>query len=608
MSQEQPSDLLPIAGPSKLSPPANILIIPRDELTSELVFETLSAQNDSEAINTAWQFINTRSDYSAGLVKSLIENIASRFQTEDPGQPSNDITLDHDLASRRSELLALQSRLDTHAMISNIASDNDNILQRHSSPSMDRHDDMQLDDPWAEVSDTESLVTIDNEPAEVTNDMFKPSLPDFLSRPLSLSAIEIAATGDTRSVSLLFDRHTSELEALPLLDALPLWTSPTELTDKIFPLEPDWFIRRIAELDEIGLIDIQIAWIQRGASLGISGLNSVGEELSLLSRLVYDSGLLPAQQREWSLLSWRTASSEDIVKAYLSHATTDTIVADIRRLVLPYLYVLDSQAERAGKPHTTLVSDHLSSIILSLPLTLALPIFECSKATLSKSDRIVQDDQTVARLALAILYGSNTHNEWPVMSAVFECLPVWDVSGGDLLSDQEATATTLDAIAAFVRPSRAGASAPTAKDLYYFFALPFASLSRALDILDVHLESGEILSRWGTPVQLRFLLQSARNKADQIDLAEKMVRRQATGPHTEQRWHALWLDMNKLSGGEDALLRGAFGVLEQKDLETIYLGGLLSLESIVLQTSREFYENAESGNIHTGEMKLAYDW
>jgi len=32
------------------------------------------------------------------------------------------------------------------------------------------------------------------------------------------------------------------------------------------------------------------------------------------------------------------------------------------------------------------------------------------------------------------------------------------------------------------------------------------------------------------------------------------------------------------------------------------------LEIAVLQASREFYENAESGNIHTGEMKMAYEW
>jgi hypothetical protein len=32
------------------------------------------------------------------------------------------------------------------------------------------------------------------------------------------------------------------------------------------------------------------------------------------------------------------------------------------------------------------------------------------------------------------------------------------------------------------------------------------------------------------------------------------------------------------------------------------------LEQVVLETSKELYDNAETGNIHTGEMKIAYDW
>jgi hypothetical protein len=32
------------------------------------------------------------------------------------------------------------------------------------------------------------------------------------------------------------------------------------------------------------------------------------------------------------------------------------------------------------------------------------------------------------------------------------------------------------------------------------------------------------------------------------------------------------------------------------------------LEEVALSTSRELYDNAETGNIHTGDMKLAYDW
>ena len=33
-----------------------------------------------------------------------------------------------------------------------------------------------------------------------------------------------------------------------------------------------------------------------------------------------------------------------------------------------------------------------------------------------------------------------------------------------------------------------------------------------------------------------------------------------------------------------------------------------TLESVALATSRELYDNAETGNIHTGEMRVAYEW
>lgn len=32
------------------------------------------------------------------------------------------------------------------------------------------------------------------------------------------------------------------------------------------------------------------------------------------------------------------------------------------------------------------------------------------------------------------------------------------------------------------------------------------------------------------------------------------------------------------------------------------------MESLVLAASVEFYENAETGNLHEGDMKLAYNW
>lgn len=593
----------------------------------------------------------------------------------------------------------------------------------------DPGEDVELDDPWAEieVDDTQDGSTspviedpwetgssesapqqttaqplvVDAETDPDNDDQSDPpiSLAESISQSIVLSAMSLAASASLRDLKTLSLKHIGQLYPYryAILESLPSWVSPGDVKEQgLLPslgdegLETDWvkkddeenvdlfdayprqhidldarsifphgksadelstwFVSRVDSLDDVGMLDLQLAWVQHGASVGVPHLDALGEDLSLLSRLIYDAHLTPAQHEKWTLAAWRTASESDIVAAYLSNSTPSTIVADIRRLVLPYLYVLESRAERAGKPDTHLVERLLHDAVLSLSLYKVLPIFEASKATLPMPERLIRNDQNVARLALACLYGSDEKEVWSTMSSIFECLPVWDVSGGDLESDKEATATTLDSIATFVRPTTSSVKPPSAKDLFIFFSpLPFASLSRALDILDVHLESGEILARWETAVQLRFLLQSARDKDEQLQLAEKMVRRQA-GSLGPERWPKLWDDMLRLSGGDDALLRGAFGMLSIEDMMKVYLGGVLSsgsefptflfvslaqiadtagfdvarkmirrfeiehdllsasLEQVALVTSRELYDNAETGNIHTGEMKIAYDW
>ncbi|WVR04045.1 hypothetical protein IAU60_001044 [Kwoniella sp. DSM 27419] len=513
----------------------------------------------------------------------------------------------------------------------------------------------------------------------------------FLNQAIALSALDLASSGSLAALEVVCRRHRDEMYPyrLSVIEAIPGWVSPVDLEsagllpslgedgrDKwlavgsssdgnassplstaisaaylppsiravpaSIPARPsplasseltDWYTSHILSLDAWGILDNQLAWIQHGASVGVTNLDQLGEDLSLLSRLVYDAGLSTQQHAQWTLKHWRTASQSEIIQAYLSHANSNNIVADIRRLVLPYLYVLESRAERAGQADPTLVDRLLHEAILGLPLDLALPVFEASKATLPTAQRIVKNDLDVARLALACLYGSEKKDigVWSIMSSIFECLPVWELSGTDPASDAELTSTTLESIATFVRPTTASAPPPTSKDLFVFFhPLPFASLSRALDILDVHLESGEILARWNVGTQLRFLLQSARDVGDQKELAEKMVRRQrGLG---EDGWRRLWDDMGRLAGGEEGgLLRGALGMLSVRERGRVYLGGVLGsgnfdtarkmikrlqaadavdenvVEQVVLETSKDFYLTAESGNIHTGDMKLAYD-
>lgn len=559
-----------------------------------------------------------------------------------------------------------------------------------------------LDDPWADEQEEEEPST----PPRPAMPLPEPSEPPidpstFLLQPITLSALQMATEASVKPLRVICQRHGSDLYPyrLAIVESIPGWVSPGEddvlallpsvwedneheswpngrlnleknLLDHLAPLygiyamnpppahllppahpEPltaegltEWYASRVTSLDRLGLLDSQLAWVQHGAGLGVPGLDAIGEDLSLLSRLIYDSDLPPKEQSKWSLETWRAADPEQIVRSYLANSTPHSIVADIRRLVLPYLYVLESRAERAGQADPGLVERMLNGAVLDLDLHLALPCFEASKATLSMSQRLLKDDQTVARLALACLYGSDEASAWPTMSAIFECLPVWDVSGRDPDADREAMETTLESLAAFIRPTVSD-DVHDARHLFLFFKpLPFSSLSRALDILDVHLESGEILARYDVKVYMRTLLQSARDHDVQVTLAEKMVRR--GHGMDERRWMALWDDMGRLQGGDDQLLRGAFGMLSKEELVRIFLHGLLSagsessfrsgrikltsdfvvakkvirrlepegffsdadLEGVVLTTSKEFYMRAETGNIHTGDMKLAYEW
>lgn len=491
-----------------------------------------------------------------------------------------------------------------------------------------------LDDPWADQANIEAQQQASFEASPEPGPSEPPlDASTFILQPLMLSALNMAASAHLHALRVVCQRHSAELwpYRLAIVEAIPAWAFSTDsemmvllpalqgeresevwpkgklpdkaqdLLDRLAPryglasisetpseLLPSrretpltgedlsaWYLIRVTSLDDLGLLDSQLAWVQHGASLGIQGLDAVGEDLSLLSRLIYDANLPPADLEKWSLARWKRTSEDDIVRTYLSSSTPESIVDDIRRLILPYLYVLESRAERAGKPDPGIVERMLNNVILDLPLRLALPCFEASKATLRGPARLIKDDQTVARLALACLYGSEARDSWAIMSAIFECLPVWDVSGGDLESDKEATATTLESIASFIRPSVSSNEAHGARYLFIFFKpLPFSSLSRALDILDVHLESGEILARWDVRVYLSTLLQSATDSNEQITLAEKMVRRQRG--IDERRWMQLWEDMCKLQGGDDQLLRGAFGMLPRKELMRIFLGGLLS--------------------------------
>ncbi|KAF8140376.1 secretory pathway protein Sec39-domain-containing protein [Boletus edulis] len=382
------------------------------------------------------------------------------------------------------------------------------------------------------------------------------------------------------------------------LDSHRSQTDATACTEPLGPKELSaWYKRRVdIIISSTGILDIALATVQHGASHGVPDLDELGEELSLLSRLVYDSPQPhePQDSQDWTLSRWQSMQPAEVVGAYLAHSSPETVAKDITRLVMPYLFP--------------------------------------SKATLPVTHRIIRNDEDVARLALACLYGSDSCTEWSTMSSVFECLPAWEIKPGTEDEADEADATIIS-LGTFVAPSTTRPQCSPSDLMLFFKPLPLVSLSRALDILDVHLESGEILSRWNVAAPLRWFLQSANDAGEQRARANRMARRTGSSDELSGRdeWEWLLENMLKLCGSSETGLKSAFGLLSREEVSSIFFAGLLSsgsfdiagqflqqrhgklslpplvVEDICLSVSSEFYDNASSGNYKTGDMKLAYD-
>ena len=552
------------------------------------------------------------------------------------GEYFKETTTDAKLTWMRALLLVRLDRLNTYVEICKGLPEDQDTPGDDEEPGEEALDEWE-DDPWgggeppSPPRQSKFLVKV------------KPpiSLPSFLLSDLLQCSVLFISKELFHAVRVLFERHTTYLWPFRyrILDAIPEYSHPAEYRDILPSLDPsddveltieakpwrsdidwseksdvraalpssevdfppettvdpfnanskplsapeltNWYKSRVDNIiNSTGMIDIALATIQHGGSQGIPDLDSLGEELSLLARLVYDA---PQPEHDsaddWTLARWNAMDPPAVIQAYLAHAPPETVSKVVQSLVLPYLFVLESRAERAGTPDPGMHNRLLYGYILTAPLEVAAAIFEASKPTLPIAQRLIRNDEDVARLALACLYGSESRNEWSTMSRIFECLPVWDITND---ADGDEADTTIASLGAFVTPSTTRPRC-TANDLLVFFnPLPVSSLSRALDILDVHLEGGEILARWSVAAPLRWFLQSGGDAAEQRSWANRMARRAGgTGDqlNTKEDWVRLLDDMLKLSGSGGSRLKGAFGLLPRKEVIRIFFGGLLSTGS-----------------------------
>lgn len=535
---------------------------------------------------------------------------------------------DAQLCYLRSILLQRLDRLNTYV-------DMEMVLPKKSEMLVDEEMEEWEDDPWADGNDrSEPMAQPPISEAPI-------SLSQFMGNDILWSACELASASALEALRILMKRHTSSLwpSRFKILQCIPGHVQPSNCWDLFpslntttneetvlvqdswrqpdfverpdtqmvlrklnersalqyiypgraisftpieYPLSADaisiWYEDRVNDIiSNTGMIDVALALVQHAAAQGIPSLDEFGEDLSLLSRLVYDAPQGQEMHEDWTLQRWFSMDPMAIVNAYLAYSTPATLAKDIRCLVLPYLYVLEAREERVGHPDPSLPTRILYDYILTTSLNNVAAIFDASKPTLLRAQRIIKNDEEMARLALACLYGSNSSDKWATMNTIFECLPAWEIPK-DEDSNARAADTTVASLGQFVTPSTNQPPA-TSKDLLIFFKpLPFASLSRALDILDVHLESGEILSRWNVSAPLRWFLQSSGDVNEQRARANKMARRAGEkGDSLKgiEDWQWLLQDMLKLSGNGDPFARGAFCLLTKEEVMTIFLSGLL---------------------------------
>lgn len=575
---------------------------------------------------------------SQGTVDRLRNSFAFQTSAETgafDGQGSSSVHVDDDMVSYfrdhssdsricalRSILLDRKDRVETFMEMSAV-----NATESEAPAEWD-------DDPWEDAADTEA----GHQPSQRAPPI---SLSTFLSQSLVDSARLLATRESFGPLQILFKRHGLSIwpYRLLILACIPMHLSPSyyhELLPKLdlsrdeeyrppvetrrpgldwtenpgvqaalsasgyavfqgrlsthsgdeapWPMSSQelasWYRRQIQTiLASTGMVDVALSMVQHATSRGIPGLDEPGEELSLLSRLVYDTQAAAEDgpEDDWTLEQWKGMDSLAVIRAMLALSTPETVVADIRKFVLPYLSVLESRAERAGDPNPDLSLHVLNEFILEAPLETVARIFEESKPTLPSRHRLISDNEDMARLALACLYGSDSLDEWRIMSQIFECLPAWSGDPSDE-DPEDAMEMTISSLGTYVTPTTARPKC-TPSDLFLFFRpLPLPSLSRALDILDVHLESGEILSRWDVPAPLRWFLQSSNDKNSQRARAVRMARRPGANRalHSQADWEWLLEDMLKLCRTNDNGLRDAFSLLSRAEILSIFLNGLLS--------------------------------
>ncbi|KAJ3163599.1 hypothetical protein HDU86_000182 [Geranomyces michiganensis] len=393
-----------------------------------------------------------------------------------------------------------------------------------------------------------------------------------------------------------------------------------------------WYTARACEMEALsGQTDISLDLVRLGQRNDVRGLEDIHEDLVTLSTLLYECYDPTSKDvAELSLESLQCRSPSEVLRLFIAQSDAKTIAFDVRTYVLPYLARLsDAWARSNGQAPTGQPSEQAMELLYDWVLSISstqldwcAEIFEASMPLTVNSAGIL-DKARILNLIVKCAYNCVRTDQWDVYARLAKCL-----SALALRTPKKDTS---------VVSSWQGADLDWLDDDTPFTGVVEQSFDKhtAAHRLLVHIESAQILSRYGLSKSLAWLAQADNDAAMQRQLM-LLLARQSTGeddlpPGDEFRFQ----NEDEWSGLLDHMLRlhetGLLSLIPKKDIYVEFVavilnGGMFDLaksilrperslppllpdvaERLVINAASEFYDNADSGDMTQGLMKKARD-
>ncbi|KAJ1561528.1 hypothetical protein HK405_003633, partial [Cladochytrium tenue] len=331
-----------------------------------------------------------------------------------------------------------------------------------------------------------------------------------------------------------------------------------------------WFVARIVSIEtSSGLVDYAVALCKiavANVNQASRGLSELLHHLSTLSDLVYGCGHVLLD-----LGAVRSMDCAAVVDAFLIQSGSDAPHLDpdeyawrLRTYVLPFC----SRAAKLGAPESELNGSIDAALIRASKLNLDFParVFEMSRDSLPIEDRIISSDVRLASLIIDCAYAAEGAGcSLETYNLLVRCLP-------KSITDRNSAKENAD-------PEF------------------LSSLAERMSLLVVHVDALGILNKYKLQSTLRhFLDPEARTEAHQKQTLLRMARVYCNTSASDAEWLVLMDDLIYGAG------LGLFGDVSSSTYITPP-----EAEPVILEASREFYDNAPGCDLNT-DLRHAMSW